>query len=399
MPSLSGLHMSRTISMGHSSRSSRSIRASSGRRFLANSLRDFTLSFSVLDASMGSSLGGNAAEFTGFVGQFGKELEEVGHLKDRCLGILVNGDQERTSFNASQVLERAADAACQVDLGLHGLSRRTNLTGLLHPLSIDHGPRATHGGTEHLSQFFGKGYVVFFLNAPPDGDQYTVLGDIHIARFSNDRLQIAAPRHQSANIRRLVNDHARGGNARLCFECSGTNVDDRAGGNVTVHVGAHLTAEFLTNQANALSLHSIDRQDIGSKSGVQFDRKPRRQIDSKVIMRDEHNAVGWQNTYLCLPDQFCVWGGKSLVCDLPNFGEGGTERSARGIEILPPAGKDRCRDRGGIDLFCGGYEFGRGIIGDSAFVYDIGKNARHYFSPPFAATSSRTLSAFSSLLP
>src|ERR1022692_2122258 len=350
MPSLSGLHMSRTISMGHSSRSSRSIRASSGRRFLANSLRDFTLSFSVLDASMGSSLGGNAAEFTGFVGQFGKELEEVvhdsevGHLKDRGLGILVNGDQERTSFNASQVLERAADAACQVD-------------------------------------------------------QYTWLGDIHIARFSNDRLQIAAPRHQSANIRRLVNDHARGGNARLCFECSGTNVDDRAGGNVTVHVGAHLTAEFLTNQANALSLHSIDRQDIGSKSGVQFDRKPRRQIDSKVIMRDEHNAVGWQNTYQCLPDQFCVWGGKSLVCDLPNFGEGGTERSARGIEILPPAGKDRCRDRGGIDLFCGGYEFGRGIIGDSAFVYDIGKNARHYFSPPFAATSSRTLSAFSSLLP
>src|ERR1017187_8259201 len=235
MPSLSGLHMSRTISMGHSSRSSRSIRASSGRRFLANSLRDFTLSFSVLDASMGSSLGGNAAEFTGFVGQFGKELEEVvhdsevGHLKDRGLGILVNGDQERTSFNARQVLERAADAACEVDLGLHGLSRRTNLTGLLHPLSIDHGPRATHGGTEHLSQFFGKGYVVFFLNAPPDGDQYTVLGDIHIAR---------------------------GGNARLCFECSGTNVDDRAGGNVTVHVGAYLTAEFLTNQANALSLHS-----------------------------------------------------------------------------------------------------------------------------------------------
>src|ERR1700693_1642685 len=101
MPSLSGLHMSRTISIGHSSRLSRSIRTSSGRRFLANSLRDFTLSFSVLDASIGSSLGGNAAEFTGFVGQFGKELEEVvhdshvGHLEDRGLGILVDGNQER----------------------------------------------------------------------------------------------------------------------------------------------------------------------------------------------------------------------------------------------------------------------------------------------------------------
>src|ERR1700756_2895998 len=100
IPSLSGLHMSRTISMGHSSRSSRSIRTSSGRRFLANSLRDFKLSFSVLDASMGSSLGGNAAQCTGFVGQFRKEFEEVihdsdvGHLKNRGLRIFVDGDQE-----------------------------------------------------------------------------------------------------------------------------------------------------------------------------------------------------------------------------------------------------------------------------------------------------------------
>src|ERR1700687_4548103 len=158
MPSLSGLHMSRTTSIGHSSRSSRSIRTSSGRRFLANSLRDFTLNFSVLDASIGSSLGGNAAEFTGFVGQFGKELEEVvhdshvGHLEDWGLGILVNGNQERASFNSGQVLERATDAACQVDLGLHGLSRGTNLAGLLHPLGIDHGPRATHSRAEHFRQ-------------------------------------------------------------------------------------------------------------------------------------------------------------------------------------------------------------------------------------------------------
>src|ERR1700726_4137520 len=121
--------MSRTTSIGHSSRSSRSIRTSSGRRFLANSFRDFC-------ASIGSSLGGNAAEFTGFVGQFGKELEEVvhdshvGYLKDRGLGIFVDGNQKRASFDAGQVLEGAADAASQVDLGLHGFSRRTNLAGL-----------------------------------------------------------------------------------------------------------------------------------------------------------------------------------------------------------------------------------------------------------------------------
>src|SRR5208283_1736588 len=129
MPSLSGLHMSRTISIGHSSRLSRSISTSSGRRFLANSLRDFTLSFKVLCASMGSSsLGGDAAHFADFVGQFRQKLQnvvddsDIGHLKDGGLRILVNGDQERISFNSGQMLECAADAASQVNLGLHGFS-------------------------------------------------------------------------------------------------------------------------------------------------------------------------------------------------------------------------------------------------------------------------------------
>src|ERR1700751_6129693 len=125
MPSLSGLHMSRTISSGHSSRSSSSIRVWSGRRFLANSLRDFRLSFRVLYASMGStSLGGYATQFTDLLSQHGQELQDVvdntdvGHLKDGRLGILVDGDEERSSLDASQVLEGSADAEGQIDLGL-----------------------------------------------------------------------------------------------------------------------------------------------------------------------------------------------------------------------------------------------------------------------------------------
>ena len=47
MPSLSGLHMCRTISTGHSSRSSSSISSSSGSRFLAKSRSDFKLRFNV----------------------------------------------------------------------------------------------------------------------------------------------------------------------------------------------------------------------------------------------------------------------------------------------------------------------------------------------------------------
>src|ERR1700739_4178226 len=121
MPSLSGLHMSRTMPIGHSSRSSSSISVSSGRRFLANSLRDFRLSFSVLYASIGStSLGGNAAHFADLVGQHGQELQnvvdnsDIGYLENWGFGILVDGDEERISFDACQVLECSTDAKRQI---------------------------------------------------------------------------------------------------------------------------------------------------------------------------------------------------------------------------------------------------------------------------------------------
>src|SRR5208282_5406757 len=129
MPSLSGLHMWWTISSGHSSRSSSSRSTSSGRRFLAKSLSDFKLNLRVLLAIIGdSSLCCDAAQVKNFVGQFRQELQDVvdnsdiRHLKDRSLWILVDGDQEGTTFNARQMLEGATDAACQINLGLDGLS-------------------------------------------------------------------------------------------------------------------------------------------------------------------------------------------------------------------------------------------------------------------------------------
>ena len=57
MPSLSGLLMYRTISTGHSSRSSSAMSSSSGRRFLAKSRSDFKLSCRVFLVIMaGASL-------------------------------------------------------------------------------------------------------------------------------------------------------------------------------------------------------------------------------------------------------------------------------------------------------------------------------------------------------
>src|SRR5450432_2091606 len=133
MPSWSGLHMSWTTSSGHSSRSSNSRSTSSGKRFLAKSRSDFRLNFKVLAAIIiNSSLCCDAAQFTGFVGQLRQELQDVvdnsdvGDLKNRSLRILIDSDQERVAFNASQVLESAADATCQVNFWFNSGSGGAN---------------------------------------------------------------------------------------------------------------------------------------------------------------------------------------------------------------------------------------------------------------------------------
>src|SRR6516164_505641 len=120
------------MSTGHSSFSSRSIKTSSVSRFLPKSRSDFKLSFNVFFVIMlGASLSPGrvcALDFLNFVGQFGQELQDVGddsdvgYLKDRGLGVLVDSDDERIPFESRQVLERPAHAASQVDLWFHRLS-------------------------------------------------------------------------------------------------------------------------------------------------------------------------------------------------------------------------------------------------------------------------------------
>src|SRR5260370_31337462 len=110
--------MWRTMSNGHSSRASRAMSSASARRFLANSLSDFTLNLSVLALIMtASSLTRDAAFLANLSRQCRQELQDVVHDSDvgdtenRRFGILVDGDNERAAFDARHVLERAADAA------------------------------------------------------------------------------------------------------------------------------------------------------------------------------------------------------------------------------------------------------------------------------------------------
>src|SRR3974390_1134525 len=128
MPSLSGLLMYRTISSGHSSRSSNAISSSSGKRFLAKSRSDFKLRFNVFFAIIGGAslfLDRSAFRLADLVCQFRQKLQDVGadshvpHLKEGSFGVLVDGNDERIAFNSGQMLERTADAAGHIHFGLH----------------------------------------------------------------------------------------------------------------------------------------------------------------------------------------------------------------------------------------------------------------------------------------
>jgi len=83
--------------------------------------------------------------------QFRQEVEDVRfdahvrHLKYGGFGILVNGDDKGTPLDSTQVLERAADAACQVNLGFDGLTRSPDLARFLKPFGIHDGTGAGYG--------------------------------------------------------------------------------------------------------------------------------------------------------------------------------------------------------------------------------------------------------------
>src|SRR5581483_4811205 len=119
MPSLSGLHMWRTISIGHSSRASRAITSSSGKRFFPKSRSDFRLSFKVFGEIIVVLSMSNHVLLANFVGEFGQELQQiVDHayirdLENRRLRVLVDGDDEGAAFDPGEMLERPADPAGQ----------------------------------------------------------------------------------------------------------------------------------------------------------------------------------------------------------------------------------------------------------------------------------------------
>src|SRR5579871_2824427 len=98
------------MSRGHSSRASHSISVSSGNRFLAKSLSDFKLNFSVFGAIMEASLG-CLSQFANLAGQFRQKFQQViddsdiSYLKDGGFRIFVDGNDERSTLNTGEMLK------------------------------------------------------------------------------------------------------------------------------------------------------------------------------------------------------------------------------------------------------------------------------------------------------
>ena len=164
-------------------------------------------------------------------------------------------------------------------------------------------------------------------------------------------------------------------------------------------MGAHLSAEFLADQFEIGPFNPFDVHHVGDKRRVHLDGKTRRQIDSEMIVGDQHDAVVRQDLHQGFADQLGIGVGKGLIGDLPYLTVGTTKGFANGIEFRAPTGDNRGRRRGRVDLSCGGRQFGRRIVGNAALVYDVGEDASHYFNPPLAFINSITLSIISSRLP
>ncbi len=164
-------------------------------------------------------------------------------------------------------------------------------------------------------------------------------------------------------------------------------------------MSAHLSAEFLADDFQIAAFNAGDVQHVGDESRIQLDGKTWRQIDSEMLVGNQHNAARRHNLDQGFADQFRIGVGKSFVGNCPYLSVGSTDGVARGSEVRAQTGEQGYRRGSGVDLFGSGRQLGRGIVSHASFVHDVSEDASHYFNPPLAATNSRTLSTFSSRLP
>ena len=112
---------------------------------------------------------------------------------------------------------------------------------------------------------------------------------------------------------------------------------------------------ILTHDLQDSGIHTFDRQHVRDERRIQLDGKPGRQIDSEMLVGNEHNTALGQDLDQRFPHQFRIGICQGLIRNLPYLSVGTAESIADRIELCAPT-----RDhRGRRSLRAGGARPGR----------------------------------------
>ena len=110
------------------------------------------------------------------------------HLEDRRVGILVDRHDLVGPGHACQMLNCARNAAGDVQLGVNGAARLSDLVAAVDPAGVHCRTGRAHHTAEHLCQLFKHREILRSFHAAPAGDDHLRLADVESAADFCDQL-------------------------------------------------------------------------------------------------------------------------------------------------------------------------------------------------------------------
>src|SRR5690606_21460049 len=134
--------------------------------------------------------------------QLRQHLEQIPHqpdvrdLEDRCLGVLVDRHDRAGVLDAGQVLDRAADADGDVQVGGDDLAGLADLQFVGNVAGVDRGARGADGGAELVGEVEDDLEVFFGTDAAATGDHALGALQVRTVGFAGGQADVAGVRGQ-----------------------------------------------------------------------------------------------------------------------------------------------------------------------------------------------------------
>jgi len=128
------------------------------------------------------------ADFLHGFGELREDFEDVaddavgGDLEDRGFGVFVDGDDDLGRRHAGEVLDRAGDAAGDVEARRDDLAGLADLVRVADPPRVDDRARRADGAAERLGEVADQGEVLGRFQSPAAADDDRRLGDVLLGR-------------------------------------------------------------------------------------------------------------------------------------------------------------------------------------------------------------------------